>query len=496
MTAFDTYLGDTYDLVDVIKSTERSFVALVYDKNAKRLCVMKERNPQSVGLYKILRDLNNPHVPEIFRLFEQEGKLILVEEHIDGQTLGELSEYRPEILTERFVADIFVQICNALAPLHKADVIHRDLTPSNIMLTKENVIKLIDFGIARVFKPESTNDTEFLGTRGYAAPEQLGVFELGQTDARTDIFILGTTIKNLLGKDYRGRLAKVLNRCTDLNPAMRYQSVSDLLDAIKRARKLWLLKRFGLIAATACGVFLATQFINFESPAEELPLEEIAANTADEQPSPQYDAEEKSEPSPPVLSSDISNPLVDFANNPPPVADLVEVPEINIAPLPTASRPTPVQQPQPQPQTQPQPRQQSARHAKRVKLYLYLNGELSENRSEHSTASTIILNDDCKNWQRNAGGDYLFPADWTARLHIENFTGKDLLNPKVTVKFTRGGYSFDIPNVNSGQTRDVDIPIAGYAALKSNLRGNLTVAVKSPNGEPIPLLVRRLEIKS
>lgn len=492
MTAFNTYLGDAYDLVDVLKSTDRSFVALIYDKNSKRLCVMKERNPQSFGLYKILREQDNPHVPKIFRLFERDGKLIVVEEHIDGQTLGELSEYRPEILTEKFVTDIFVQICDALTPLHKADVIHRDLTPSNIMVTKEKVVKVIDFGIARIFKPDSRADTEFLGTRGYVAPEQLGVFELGQTDSRTDIFILGTTIKNLLGKNYRGRLAKVLERCTDLNPAMRYQSVSDLLDAIKRARRLWLLKRFGLIAATACVIFSLTQFIKFESPANELQPEEIAAPTVNEQPSPQSVAEEKSEPSPtpPVLSSEISNPLIEFTNNPPFDSNPVEVPEINIAPLSTPSRPAPKLQPQPQIQPQ------AARHAKRVKLALYLNGELTENWGEHSTAGTVILNDECKNWQRDDKGEYLFPADWTARLHIENFTGKDLLNPKVTVKFTRGEISFDIPNVNSGQTRDVEIPIAGYAALKSNLRGNLTVAVKSPNGEPIPLLVRRLEIKS
>ena len=120
---------------------------------------------------------------------------------------------------------------------------------------------------------------------------------------------------------------------------------------------------------------------------------------------------------------------------------------------------------------------------------------MSENRSEHSIVGEIILSDECKSWKRNERGDYLFPDDWTARLHIENFTGKDLLNPKVTVKFAQGEISFDIPNVNSGQTRDVDIPIAGRVAMKSNLRGNFYVAVKSPNGEQIPLLVRRMETK-
>ena len=123
---------------------------------------MKECNPQSTGLYKILCEQDNPHIPKIYRLFEHDRKLIVVEEHIDGQTLSKLSEYRSEILTEKFVTDIFMQICDALAPLHKANVIHRDLTPSNIMVTKENVVKLIDFGIARIFKSDSRADTPTL----------------------------------------------------------------------------------------------------------------------------------------------------------------------------------------------------------------------------------------------------------------------------------------------------------------------------------------------
>ena len=212
----------------------------------------------------------------------------------------------------------------------------------------------------------------------------------------------------------------------------------------------------------------------------------MSASDVNEQFSPQLDAEEKSESSPPALSSDIANPLIDFTKNLPEAVS-VEVPEINIAPLPTTKPPAP------NPQSQVHTQQQPARHEKRVKLSLYLNGKLSENRSEHSTAGEIIFSDDCTSWQHNDNGDYLFPDDWTARLHIENFTGKDLLNPKVTVNFARGKYSFDIPNVNSGQTRDVDIPIAGRVAVKSNLHGTFSVAVKSSSSEPIPLLVRYLK---
>ncbi|MBQ6758530.1 MAG: serine/threonine protein kinase, partial [Selenomonadaceae bacterium] len=200
MDSLERYLGDTYELVDTLKSSEQGFVAVVYDKRAKRLCTMKQRTWNSLPIYKTLKELNNPHVPQIYRLIERDGKLIVVEEHIDGQTLEEFLIYRQ--LDETLAEKILLQLCDSLSILHERNIIHRDLKPSNIMLTVENAVKLIDFGIARFFKPESTADTELMGTRGYAPLEQFGLFDFGQTDRRSDIYALGLTIKNLLGKDY------------------------------------------------------------------------------------------------------------------------------------------------------------------------------------------------------------------------------------------------------------------------------------------------------
>ena len=81
---FERYFGDAFELVDVLKSTEKSFVALVYDKRSQKICVMKRRDFQSSEIYRTLKELDEPHVPELYRLFERDGKLIVVEEHIDG----------------------------------------------------------------------------------------------------------------------------------------------------------------------------------------------------------------------------------------------------------------------------------------------------------------------------------------------------------------------------------------------------------------------------
>ena len=187
MNFFEKYLGDTYDLVETLKESAQDFVAVVYDKRAKRLCVMKQRAITSQPIYQILKELDEPHVPKIYRLFEFDGKLIVIEEHIDGQTLEELAIYRAEDLDEKFAEKILLSLCECLTAIHEKNIVHRDIKPANIMLTDSNV-KLIDFGIARIFKPDSRADTELLGTRGYAPPNNSAYLDWGKP-IRVVIFI-------------------------------------------------------------------------------------------------------------------------------------------------------------------------------------------------------------------------------------------------------------------------------------------------------------------
>ena len=145
----------------------------------------------------LLVQLRHPNLPDVSDFFEESGKAYLVMEFIEGKTLEKVQEDAAAPLDEPLVMGWALQLCNVLSYLHTRPqpIIFRDMKPSNAMVTKDGQIKLIDFGIARVFKSSAAKDTTTLGSRGYAPLEQYG---RGQTDARSDIYALGATLYDLL----------------------------------------------------------------------------------------------------------------------------------------------------------------------------------------------------------------------------------------------------------------------------------------------------------
>jgi serine/threonine protein kinase len=146
---------------------------------------------------ELLAQLKHSNMPGVFDFFEENGKAYLVMEFIKGSTMERELEMAGGPLDEALVMRWALQLCDVLNYLHSRQppIIFRDLKPSNVMVTEERQIKLIDFGIARIFKVQADTDTHMLGSRSYAAPEQYGS---GQSDARTDIYALGATLYKLL----------------------------------------------------------------------------------------------------------------------------------------------------------------------------------------------------------------------------------------------------------------------------------------------------------
>jgi WD40 repeat protein/tRNA A-37 threonylcarbamoyl transferase component Bud32 len=149
----------------------------------------------------LLANLTHPNLPRIYEQFTDIGRTYLVMDFIDGETLeARLNRQNGQPLPVAQVLAIALQLCSVLDYLHtrQPPIIFRDLKPANIMLTPNGHVYLIDFGIARHFKPGQKKDTTALGSSGYAAPEQYGK---SQTTARADIYSLGATLHQMLSGD-------------------------------------------------------------------------------------------------------------------------------------------------------------------------------------------------------------------------------------------------------------------------------------------------------
>jgi serine/threonine-protein kinase len=200
----------------------------------------------------LLARLSHPNLPRVIDRFEEEGKQFLVMEYVEGQTLRQALAERGGRATLDEARDWATQLCAVLGYLHSQSppIIYRDLKPTNVMLRPDGRLALIDFGIARFYKPGQAADTAIYGTVGYAAPEQYGE---GQTDQRSDIYALGVLLFHVLTgydvtsspfrlppigrlrSDVPAPLAQLLVRATAMEPADRFASVGELSTELQQA---------------------------------------------------------------------------------------------------------------------------------------------------------------------------------------------------------------------------------------------------------------------
>ena len=187
-------------------------------------------------IYRYLK--NNPihHMPKIHHVVEDGNTLVVIEDYIPGDTLEEILA-REGNLPEAQVLDIAIQLCKILQAFHHAvpPIVNRDIKPSNIKLTEDGIVKLLDMNAAKYCNDLAAKDTVLLETQGYAAPEQYGIT---QTDERADIYSLGVLLNIMLTGKHpskelaSGRLGRIVQKCTMVNPEKRYKSVLYLMEAL------------------------------------------------------------------------------------------------------------------------------------------------------------------------------------------------------------------------------------------------------------------------
>ncbi len=198
---------------------------------------------------EILKRLSHPMMPRIVDILPVGDSVCLVMDLVQGRPLSELlREEGP--MPESRVIPWLLQLCDVLAYFHgqaPEPVIYRDLKPANLIADTHGHLKLVDFGTARRYQPQVDGDTAYIGTQGYAAPEQYG---LHQSDARTDIYNLGMTLFHLLTATHpvsvphgdleihlakhkvSAPLAAIIRKCVQLSPANRYQHVTLLREEV------------------------------------------------------------------------------------------------------------------------------------------------------------------------------------------------------------------------------------------------------------------------
>lgn len=198
---------------------------------------------------ELLARLDHPNLVRVTNRFQNDDRHFMVMEFVPGQTLDDMlkaQKAKGEPFPEKQVLVWADQLCDVLAFLHNQDpkIIYRDVKPANVMVVDDtNIVKLIDFGITRFYKPGKKKDTIEFGTDGYAPPEQYGK---AQTDERADVYALGVTLHELLtlhdpttklfdfppvrqlNSQVSRRVEKAIAKATNPSRDARYQSMEEL----------------------------------------------------------------------------------------------------------------------------------------------------------------------------------------------------------------------------------------------------------------------------
>lgn len=197
-------MGEVYLAQDTELEREVALKILAGD-----VAVDLQRMQRFVQEAKTASALNHPNIITIYEVGQAEGLRFIATEYIKGETLRQRMRREPLSLSECF--EVAVQVAAALAAAHEANVVHRDIKPENIMLRPDGLVKVLDFGLAKLTEPaveESAPDSNaptrvqintapgvVMGTFNYMSPEQARGKEV---DARTDIWAVGVVLYELL----------------------------------------------------------------------------------------------------------------------------------------------------------------------------------------------------------------------------------------------------------------------------------------------------------
>lgn len=219
----------SFNKLIAIKNTDKSKIYVFEHKENDTKIIQRISSNRNDDVFRTLLNIKNRNMVNILEVCSDESNLIVLEEYINGTNLFEILQ--KENLNKKTALKYTIDICNALISLHNNNIIHRDIKPENVIITKDNQAVLIDFSIARKISSDNENDTNNLGTVGYAAPEQYGITQSNKT---ADIYSLGVLLNIMLTGEHpvvtvpKGPIKKIINKATSTQISKRYQTADQM----------------------------------------------------------------------------------------------------------------------------------------------------------------------------------------------------------------------------------------------------------------------------
>ena len=262
-------IGDRYEVLEKIGTGGMSDVYKAKDHKLNRLVAVKvlkqefSENENFVSKFRVeaqsTAGLMHPNIVNVYDVGDEDGVNYIVMELVDGITLKKYIEKKSRLSVKEAVS-IAIQVAMGLEAAHNNNIIHRDIKPQNIMISKEGKVKVTDFGIAKA-ATSNTITSNVMGSVHYTSPEQA---RGGYSDAKSDIYSLGITLFEMLtGRvpfngdttvaiaikhiqedlptpaDYNDDIPisveKIVLKCCQKSPDRRYQNAAELIADLKRS---------------------------------------------------------------------------------------------------------------------------------------------------------------------------------------------------------------------------------------------------------------------
>lgn len=247
----------------VYLATHKSTGKMVAIKLLKERLIDKEKIAQRFSQEGLLK-LDHPHIVKVHSVGSHNSTPYIVMDYVEGTDLEEFIKKRGKLSLDKAL-NIFNQILSALSYVHKKGIIHRDIKPKNILINKDGVAKLTDFGIAKsLYSHIKTSTGGYLGAPAYSSPEQM---DGKKVDARSDIYSLGITLYEMLAgrvpfsstsfdvivkekfsdsmvpitkyrSDIPDYIIFIIKKCAAKNPENRYKSVNEIYRETGRQREI------------------------------------------------------------------------------------------------------------------------------------------------------------------------------------------------------------------------------------------------------------------